>query len=137
MVIVDTSVLIDYLADRITLQTHWMGLNISSQRIGITSLIQTEVLQGIREDKLFAEALVILNGFEIFETGSSELAIASARNFRVLRKTGITIRSTIDSLIATFCIEEGHILLHNDRDFDVFETRLGLQVLHPPRLLPH
>ena len=131
MVIVDTSVLIDYFADRLTPQTDWLDQHTTLQRIGMTSLIQTEVLQGIREDKLFAHTLEILNEFEIFETGSRELAIAAARNFRTLRKSGITIRGTIDCLIATFCLEEGHELLHNDRDFDHFEKHLGMKVLHP------
>jgi predicted nucleic acid-binding protein len=137
MVIVDTSVVIDYLADRITPHTNWLDQQASLQRIGITSLVQAEVLQGIRADKLFAVTLEILNEFEIFETGSSELAISAARNFRALRKKGVTIRSTIDCLIATFCIEEGHTLLHNDRDFDAFERHLGLRVLRPTEPLSH
>jgi predicted nucleic acid-binding protein len=137
MVIVDTSVIIAYLDDRVNRHTKWLDRQRSLQRIGITTLIQTEVLQGIRAEEQFLAAVAALNCFEIFETGSSALAIASARNYRALRRAGITIRSTIDCLIATFCIENGHELLHNDRDFDAFEENLNLRVLHPPEALLH
>jgi predicted nucleic acid-binding protein len=131
MVIVDTSVLIAYLDDRVTRHTEWLDRQGDLQRIGITSLTQAEILQGIRTEEEFLAALQSLNNFEIFETGSSALAIASARNYRALRKAGVTIRNTIDCLIATFCIENGYELLHNDRDFDGFEAHLGLRVVHP------
>jgi predicted nucleic acid-binding protein len=137
MVIVDTSVLIDFLMAKANPQSLWLKEQVDSRRIAITTLIQCEVLQGIRVDRQFAEAAEVLNQFEIFETGSKELALASARNYRALHKVGITVRSTIDSLIATFCIEEQHVLLHNDRDFDAFETHLGLKVLHPPESAFH
>lgn len=135
MVIVDSSVLIDYLADRITRETVWLDQQVGLQRLGITSLNLCEVLQGVRGEGLFAQAVEILNQFAIFEVGSYQLAVVSARNFRTLRKEGITIRNTIDCLIATFCMEEGHTLLHNDRDFDPFKTRLGLKVLDLPELV--
>jgi predicted nucleic acid-binding protein len=131
MIIVDTSVMIDYLAERADARTEWLDRQIDVQRIGITTLILTEILQAIRSDEIFSKTLNALNQFQIFETGSHELAVASALNYRTLRQMGITIRNTIDTLIATFCIEEGHILLHNDRDFDAFETQLGLTVVHP------
>ena len=132
MVIIDTSVLIDYFADRPTPHVHWLNQQVLSQRLGITSLIQMEVLQGIRGDRLFTETQAALDAFMVFEIGSSETAIASAENFRVLRKRGITIRSSIDCFIATFCMQHQHALLHNDRDFDAFEKHLGLRVVHPP-----
>lgn len=137
MVIVYTSVIIDYLANRVNTQTEWLNEQSDLQRIGITSLILSEVLQGIRSDDLFVETLTVLNQFAILETGSQELAVASARNYRTLRGMGITIRSTIDSFIATFCIEEGHQLLHHDSDFDPFEKHLGLRVVHPPAVAPN
>jgi predicted nucleic acid-binding protein len=137
MVIVDTSVMVDYLAGRASVQTEWLNRQTDLQLIGITSLALSEILQGIRSEDLFAETLSELSQFAIFETGSRSLAIASARNYRKLRGLGATIRSTIDCLIATFCIEQGHDLLHNDRDFDAFETHLGLQVLHPPAIDPN
>jgi predicted nucleic acid-binding protein len=67
----------------------------------------------------------------VYATGGTELALAASDNYRFLRKRGITIRKTIDCLIATFCIREGHALLHRDRDFDPFEEHLGLKVVHP------
>lgn len=129
MVIVDTSVMVDYLAGRRNPQTEWLNQNIGSQRIGITSLIFSEILQGIRSDRLFAETLNALEQLAIFDAGSKNLAITSAINYRKLRRMGITIRSLIDSFTATFCIQQGHELLHKDRDFDPFEEHLGLRVL--------
>lgn len=131
MVIVDSSVLIDYLADRITPATNWLEQNFGRRRIGITTLILAEVLQGIRGDGQFTETLGILERLAVFEIVSRDLAVRSARNYRVLRQHGITIRNMIDCLTATFCIHEGHELLHNDRDFDPFEEHLDLEVLHP------
>src|ERR1700735_5062812 len=103
MVIVDTSVLIAFLDDRVTRHTEWLDRQGDLERIGITTLTQAEILQGIRTEEEFLAVFESLNKFSIFETGSSALAIASARNFRALRKAGITIRNTVDCLIATFC----------------------------------
>ena len=129
MVIVDSSVLIDFLADRKNEQTDWLSLHLGFEPIGITSLILCEVLQGIRSDKRFAETVDALSQFAIFETGGAALAIASARNYRRLRELGITIRKTIDTFVATFCIEEDFELLHHDIDFDHFKEHLGLRVV--------
>jgi predicted nucleic acid-binding protein len=131
MVIVDSSVLIDFLAHTVTPQTAWLRLNLNVFQIGITSLILCEVLQGTRGDRRFAEVQAILMPFVVHPGDSDALAVASALNYRTLRRIGVTVRSTIDCLIATFCIEEGHVLLHNDRDFNPFESYLGLKVLHP------
>jgi hypothetical protein len=129
MVILDTSVLIDYLGDFSTPQTEWTQRETRLQRLAITSLSMTEVLQGIREEHRFSPTLSALSQFQVFETGSRELAIQSAVNDRKLRGLGVTIRSTIDCLIATFCFERGYELLHNDSDFNYFERHLGLQVV--------
>jgi predicted nucleic acid-binding protein len=72
-----------------------------------------------------------LGRFEVFNTGGAELAVASAMNYRLLRSRGYTVRKTIDCLIATFCVNAGHTLLHRDHDFDPFEKELGLRVAHP------
>jgi hypothetical protein len=128
-VIVDSSVLIDYLADRSTSQTDWLEQNFRRRRIGITTLILSEVLQGIRSDDQFAETLRMLEHLALFEAGSRDLAVRSASNYRALRRRGITIRNTIDCLTATFCIGEGYELLHNDRDFDPFQEHLFLEVV--------
>lgn len=131
MVIVDTSVLVNYFSGRIDLNTEWLNQPDNLGLVGITDLILAEILQGIRDEDSFSETLNALGRFAIFETGNRNLAVAAARNYRTLRRSGLTIRSTIDCLIATFCIETGHQLLHSDRDFDGFERHLGLQVFHP------
>jgi hypothetical protein len=130
MVIVDTTVWIDYLGGYPTPQAAWLEREMSRQRLAITDLILCEVLQGIRGERQFAEVRRALLAYEVFETGGINLAIAAAENFRTLRARGYTVRKTIDCLIATYCLLHGHALLHNDRDFDPFEKELGLQVVH-------
>jgi predicted nucleic acid-binding protein len=131
MVIVDTTVWIDYLRGTDNPETLWLDQELTRQRLGLTDLILCEVLQGVRENALFREVRDELLSFHLFETGGKELAIASALNYRTLREQGYTVRRTIDCLIATFCLQAGHELLHRDRDFDVFERVLGLRVVHP------
>jgi predicted nucleic acid-binding protein len=131
MVIVDTTVWIDYLGGVENAETEWLDQQADRQRLGLTDLILCEVLQGIREDAAFGSVLRELRRFEVFEAGGAELAIAAARNFRRLRQRGYTVRKTIDCWIATFCIREKHSLLHRDRDFDPFEFLLGLAVIRP------
>jgi predicted nucleic acid-binding protein len=137
MVIVDSSVLIDFLAGKRNEQTDWLKLHLGFEPIGITSLILCEVLQGIRSDKRFAETVDALSQFVLFETGSAALAIASARNYRRLRELGVTIRNTVDTFVATFCIEEDFELLHHDIDFDHFKTHLGLSVVKTSAVAPN
>jgi len=131
MVIVDTTVWIDYLRGISSPESLWLDREMSLQRLGLTDLILCEVLQGIRDDAAFQRVRSRLMNFEVFETGGVELAIVSARNCRTLRTLGHTVRKTIDCLIATFCLDAGHTLLHSDRDFDPFERHLGLRVIHP------
>jgi predicted nucleic acid-binding protein len=131
LVIVDTTVWIDYLANRQNPETEWLDRELVNGRIGLTSLILCEVLQGIADESEFRTTHTQLRFFFVFETGTEALAVASARNFRLLRRHGHTVRKTIDCLIATFCIEARHELLHRDRDFDAFEKFLGLAVIHP------
>jgi len=130
MVIVDTSVWIEYLRGTDNRETLWLDQELTRQRLGLTDLILGEVLQGVRDHALFTQVRDQLITFHLFETGGKELAIASALNYRALRDRGYTVRRTIDCLIATFCLEAGHELLHRDRDFDVFERALGLRVVH-------
>ena len=131
MVIVDTTVWIDYLGGINNPQTAWLDPEMSLQRLGLTDLTLCEVLQGIRDDAAFRRVRSRLMNFEVFETGGVELAVASARNYRTLRTLGHTVRKTIDCLIATFCLDAGHALIHSDHDFDPFERHLGLRVVHP------
>ena len=134
MVIVDTSVWIDYLYDLVNYQTDWLENAIGRQEIGLTSLILCEVLQGVRAQAQFRRFQRDLLQFPVFDGCGTRIAINSAANYRALRNRGITVRRTIDCFIATFCIESNHQLLHNDRDFDAFEAHLGLRVIHPPSL---
>ncbi len=137
VVVVETSVWIDYFADRITDQTAWLEQHTHVSLIVVLDLILCEVLQGIRDDRLYEPTLETLNTFIVLGTGGESLARQSADHYRSLRKRGITTRSTIDCLIATFCIRQGYSLLHNDRDFDPFEEHLSLKVIHPPSLPVH
>ena len=131
MIIVDTSVWVDLLRGVQTPQTMWVEAAIKNEALGLTDLILCEVLQGIRDDQQYSKIKNIFLGYEILPSSGTALALASADNFRALRKRGITIRKTMDCLIATFCILNGHSLLHSDRDFDAFEKELGLHVIHP------
>jgi hypothetical protein len=131
MVIVDTSVWVDYLRGVSTPQTDWLQREIQNQRLGVLDLTLCEVLQGVLEDRHFAEVHRSLLTFEVFTTGGVELSVAAAQNYRTLRAKGKTVQKTVDCLIATFCILNDHVLLHADKDFDHFEKELGLKVLHP------
>jgi predicted nucleic acid-binding protein len=129
VVIVDTTVWVDYLRGKQNPQVDWLYREMDRQRLGLTDLILCEVLQGVREEATFASVLKELGQFEIFETGSVDLAVAAAQNFRKLRQRGLTVRKTIDCLIATFCLREKHVLLHRDRDYEAFEQELGLKAV--------
>lgn len=130
MVVIDTTVWIDYLRGAANPETHWLERELQRQRLGLTDLILWEVLQGIPDRALFAQVRDELLKFQLFETGGTDLAIASAQNYRDLRQRGYTVRKTIDCLIATHCLQAGHQLLHRDHDFDPFEEIMGLQVVH-------
>jgi len=127
-----TNIVIDNsLMRQATPHADWLEAQLTRERLGLTDLILCEVLQGINADRQFDAVQEELLKFAVFETGTVELAIEAALNHRRLRAAGQTIRTTIDSLIATFCLLEGHALLHNDRDYDLFEDVLGLKVIHP------
>jgi len=131
MVIIDTTVWIDYLRGVSNKETNYLDREVGRQRFGLTDLILCEILQGISDEKSLTRVLQELRNFELFETGGADLAIEAAKNFRRLRQRGHTVRKTIDCLIATLCLQQGHSLLHRDRDFDHFEELLGLTVVHP------
>jgi len=131
MVIVDTTVWISYFNGLRTPHTDWLDIQLTRQRLGLTDLIVCEVLQGVRDDRKWQQLRRDLLKFEVFETGGVDLAVAAAHNYRTLRRQGLTVRATIDSLIATFCLLNDHELLHDDHDYDAFESALGLKVVHP------
>jgi predicted nucleic acid-binding protein len=136
MVIVDTTVWIDYFGGVVNGETVWLDQAMSTRRLGLTDIILCEVLQGVRGEKAFIEVRKDLMKFQVFATGGADLAIAAAQNYRALRQRGFTIRKTIDCWIATFCLHAGHELLHRDRDFIPFEKVLGLRVVHPQVVHP-
>jgi predicted nucleic acid-binding protein len=131
VVIVDSSVWIDFLNGVTNPETQWLDLRIDTERFGLTTTILTEVLQGFRDEKEAALVQAELLRFEILELHDVGLAVNAAAYYRELRRKGQTVRTTIDLLIAAYCIRDEHALLHRDRDFDVFEKHLGLQVIHP------
>jgi len=130
VVIVDTTVWIDYLRGTENAETRWLDRELQRQRLGVTDLVLCEVLQGIRDQGTLARVKADLLKFQVFDSGGVELAVAAAQNYRELRRRGYTVHKTIDCLIATLCLEARHELLHRDRDFDCFEKVLGLRVLH-------
>jgi predicted nucleic acid-binding protein len=131
MGIADTTVWIDYLRGTTNSHTLWLDRELMTQRLGLTDLILCEVLQGIRNRSTFAQVRDELLHFHVFSTGGDAMAIAAAGNYQTLRERGHTVRKTIDCLIATFCLEAGHELLHRERDFDAFEQVLGMRAVHP------
>jgi predicted nucleic acid-binding protein len=131
MLVVDTSVWVDYFNGVENPQTDFLHSVLDATPILIGDLILTEVLQGFRHDPDFEKVRRTLARFTQANMVDTALAVQSARNYRFLRQKGVTVRKTIDSLIATYCIENEHELLHNDNDFDGYEKYLGLRVIHP------
>ncbi len=129
MILVDSSVWIDYFNGAVTPQTEKLEGLLGREPLAIGDLILTEVLQGFALQKDFNAARKMLTSLTVVDLGGEQIAIQAARNFRALRRLAVTVRKTIDSIIATRCIESGHELLHDDRDFDPFERHLGLRVV--------
>ena len=132
MTVADTSVWIDYFNGRVTHQTDFLDSLLGREFVAIGDLIITEVLQGFRSTKNFNIAKKLLVSLTIYEMLGVEMAIKSAENYRKLRQRGITVRNTSDTIIATFCISEGHNLLFSDKDYLPFVKHLGLRPTNPP-----
>ena len=132
MLLVDSSVWIDYFNGVVTPQTDYLHAAMAQREILVGDIILGEVLQGFRHDADFEAARRVLGRFRQVRLLDLDLAVQSARHYRTLRKLGITVRKTIDCFIATYAIAHGHELLHADSDFDPFEVHLGLRVIHPP-----
>ncbi|MES9814243.1 MAG: PIN domain nuclease [Candidatus Thiodiazotropha sp.] len=126
MIVVDSSVWIDYFSGADTFQAEKLDLTLGMKPVAIGDLILTEVLQGFRHDKDYTAARKVFDVVTIFEMLGMRMAIKSAENFRALRKKGITVRKTADVIIATFCIEQKLPLLFSDKDFKPFVKHLGL-----------
>ena len=130
MILVDSSVWIDYFRAANTPQVEILDSLFGTSRLAIGDLIAAEVLQGVRDEREFNLVRRTFDAFDQLELGGYGIAVKAARNFRVLRGLGVTIRKTIDSIIATRCIEDGITLLHADRDFIPFAEHLGLRVAY-------
>ncbi|HTX35522.1 MAG TPA: PIN domain nuclease [Bryobacteraceae bacterium] len=129
MILVDSSVWIDYFNGAATPQADQLDGLLGREPLAIGDLILTEVLQGFTGYRDFVKARRLLTSLTIVQIGGPEIAIVAAQNFRYLRKHGVTVRKTIDTMIATRCIESGYDLLHSDRDFEPFVQHLGLRVV--------
>lgn len=127
MILVDSSVWISYLNAKSTQETEFLESILGKSPIVLPDLVYSEILQGYRDDAVFQETKSFLDEFPFAIIGSKELALASAQNYRFLRKKGIAIRKTIDCYIASYCISKNIPLLHSDRDFDPFVEYLGLK----------
>ncbi len=127
MILVDSSVWIDFFRDKPTPQVDRLVGLIQSERLAIGDLVLVEVLQGCNTDYEFNRVHRLLGVLPVITISDEAIAIQGARNYRALRARGITVRKTIDTLIATRCIVDGHSLLYSDRDFDPFVEHLGLE----------
>jgi predicted nucleic acid-binding protein len=134
LILVDSSVWIDYFRGTVTPQTELLDGLLGREPLASGDLILTEVLQGFAAERDFNKTQKMLTALDVVELGGQEIAIQAARNFRTLRALGVTVRQTIDTVIATLCIESGYDLLHSNRDFDPFAKHLGLRVVAGPPL---
>jgi len=129
MILVDSSVWIQYFNGTISRKTDWLNDALGTQEIVVGDLILTEVLQGFQHDKDFRTARMLLDDFPFVELVGRDVAVEAALNYRYLRKKGVTVRKTMDILIGTSCICNGMMLLHDDRDFEPMERYLKLKTV--------
>lgn len=129
MVLVDTSVWIDYFNGKACSETDQLDALLGTGEILTGDLILAELLQGFARDADFRRARQLMDNLPCADLVGRAVALRAAEHFRQLRRSGVTVRKTIDVLIATFCIVNDHVLLHRDKDFAAFERHLGLQIL--------
>lgn len=130
MILVDSSVWIDYFRSADTPQVALLDSLLGRRPLAVGDLIAAEVLQGIRGEREFKWVKKTLDAFEHIDLAGYDLAVKASQNYRALRVMGIAVRKTIDTVIATRCIEDGLTLLHADRDFLPFSQHLGLKVAY-------
>ena len=128
MILVDSSVFIDYFSGINNWHTDELNALLGNELVITGDYILAEVLQGFRNDKDYKIAEEIMQSFPCFNICNEELAIKSADNFRYLRTKGITIRKTVDLIIGTFCIENDIELLNKDKDFEMMRQYLNLKI---------
>ena len=129
MILVDSSVWIEYFRGAVTPQAEKLDSLLGQEPLAIGDLILTEILQGLDDERDFSNARNLLTSLMVVELSGREIAVQAAKNFRALRRLGVTVRKTIDTVIATRCIEDGYELLHADRDFEPFVKHLGLRAV--------
>ena len=132
MIVVDSSVWVDYFNGRRTRETDHLDVLLGRDAAAVGDLILAEVLQGFRDDSDFAAARRAMSDLSCFEMLGRERAERAARRYRELRKAGVTVRKTADVVIGSFCIDAGFPLLFSDRDFLPMVDRLGLANAIPP-----
>jgi len=130
VILVDSSVWIDYFRSADTPQVALLDSYLGSSRLAVGDLIAAEVLQGVRGVREFKLVKKTLDAFVHVDLVGYDLAVRASENYRWLRDRGVTIRKTIDTIIATYCIENGMTLLHADRDFEPFVKHLDLRVAY-------
>jgi predicted nucleic acid-binding protein len=127
VILVDSGVWIDYLRGAPTPQVNRLDSLLGVEPVAVGDLGLAKVLQGCDSDADFNRVKDLLDSLFLVELGGREIAIQTARNFRTLRSLGVTIRQTIDTIIATRCIADDLALLYRDKDFDPFKEHLGLR----------
>lgn len=130
MILVDSSVWIDYFRSADTPQVALLDSLFGRSPLAVGDVIAAEVLQGVHDEREFRLVKRTFEAFERIDIAGYELAVKASENYRSLRAKGITIRKTIDTLIATRCIEDRLTLLHADKDFEPFTEHLGLKVAY-------
>lgn len=126
MIVVDSSVWIDFLNGRDVPHVRRLRTILGIEEVALGDLMLCEVLQGLKDERAARSVEALLRRFDIVPMGGADIAVAAARNFRTLRRRGVTVRTTIDLLIGTWCIENRMALLHNDNDFRPMAKHLGL-----------
>ncbi len=129
MILVDTSVWVDYFRGTDSRQAAKLDSLLGAEPLAIGDIVLTEVLQGVDGDREFEQTRALLATLDLVQVGGADVAVEAARNFRRLRALGVTVRKTVDTLIATRCIVSGLELLHADRDFAPFQKYLGLRTV--------
>jgi len=131
VILVDSSVWINYFNGIPTWQADLLDHCLSTIPVIIGDLILAEVLQGFKSNKDYETAKDLLSALPFRQIGGYNVAVQSAQNYRILRKSGVTVRKTGHVMIGTFCILEGLPLLHDDRDFEPMGTYFSLRTPSP------
>jgi len=129
VIVVDSSVWIDHFRNMVTESVSHLRELVHRESLLIGDLIVCEVLRGVRSERQARVIEAALRRFEVVSLCDPDLAVVAADNYRILRGRGVTVRTTVDLIIGTYCIERGHALLHSDRDFEPMERYLGLQTV--------